>query len=283
MILKPIMLSKQTVDNTILQNMIHSVYDNIKFSTFPYHSYKLESSKEAYKTYNSGNCIALCMYCQEHLSSNYGIKSHIIPASVPDAYKVEGTQHLCHVSLLIPFSLNEFYIFDPAFNNLSCMYCDCNNNMTRKISCSDIYTYQTFDIDYSLEICDNLQVDDSVNHVLLPKTISCSCCFTQEQKQKWNYYLVEVLNPDEAIGISFLRAKPQPFMLYTIYDSKANIVKLLYKLRLHEGGKLVISKYPNSEEIYNEEYDPNSDKFKSLFGNKNNDTSLFYKYLKDYI
>lgn len=283
LMLKPILLSKQVMSDTLLENMIHSVYNNIKFSTFPYLSYKLNSSTDAFKQYNSGNCIALCMYCQEYLLSNHGIKSHIIPASVPDAYKVEGTQHLCHVSLLIPLSLNEFYIFDPAFNNLSCMYCDCNNNRKRKISCCDIYNHTTFDIDYSLEICDNLHVDDAVNHVLLPKTISCSCCFTLEQNQKWNYYLVEVLNPDEAIGISFLKAKPQPFMLYTIYDEKANIVKMLYKLKLNEDGKLIITEYPSKKEIYSAEYDPDSDEFKSLFKHKNGHSHVFDKYLENYI
>ena len=148
--LKQIMLSQQRLNNDTLQNMMHSIYDNIKFSTFPYHSYKLENSRLAYKQYNSGNCIALCMYCQEYLT-NYKIQSHIIPASVPDAYKVQGTPHLCHVSLLIPLSTREFYIFDPAFNNRDCMYCNLNDNIKRVISCSDIYTHSPFNIDYQLK------------------------------------------------------------------------------------------------------------------------------------
>lgn len=262
--IKPIFLTHQPINDYKLKIMMQSVYRNIIFSTFPYHSYKLKSSKDAYKIYNSGNCIALAMFCKDYLMSNYDIKSYIIPASVPNSYKVEGTPHACHCALLIPINNNEFYIFDPAFNNLSCMYCNLNDNIKRKTKCSDIYSHTPFDIEYDIQKCDTSLLDVKFNQEILHNSIKVSCHFDFDSSQIWNYYLVEIENPDESIGVHFLRAKSQPFILYTIYDSKANIVKLKYKMRMDEIGNMIVTKYPEKKEVYNDLYDSNHEVFNEV-------------------
>ena len=43
----------------MIKEVLHILYKNIRFSTFPYLTYKISSSLQCLKQYNSGNCIAM--------------------------------------------------------------------------------------------------------------------------------------------------------------------------------------------------------------------------------
>ena len=76
-ILKNIPLFDQNITENEIKNVLRLYYDNISFSTFPYKVYKESNSKEALQKYNSGNCIALAVFCQEMLRKNYFVKSYL--------------------------------------------------------------------------------------------------------------------------------------------------------------------------------------------------------------
>ena len=245
-----IILKKQNISKEIINNLMVTLYNNISFSTFPYLIYKEYSSKNCINKYNSGNCIAISYFIKQYLKTNYNIDSYVIGASVPNVFKVDGTPHICHCALCIPISLHEFYIIDGALYFLEPMYCNLKDNKIRQIENSDIYTYQKMKINYNIELCNDCILDIDYEQILKEDSICVRCNFDYDIYETWNYYLNEIINPDNNIGHAFLTLKPQPFILHTYYDNKEDIVKLLYKIKLNEDGELNISKYPKNEIIY---------------------------------
>ena len=117
-----IKMKKQAITKDIVEEALRICYDNISFSTFPYIVYGLNSSKKTLQQYNSGNCIALSLFLKTYFK-NLGIISHLIPASVPKIHMVPGVNHICHVSLLIPYDKDKYFIVDPAFHFLEPLNC----------------------------------------------------------------------------------------------------------------------------------------------------------------
>jgi hypothetical protein len=130
------------------------------------------------------------------------------------------------------------------------MYCNLNENIERKIQHSDIYSHVNSTICYIIDICHDCNIDKNFNQQLMPESLCVSCYFEQDNSQKWNYYLNEILNPDESIGSYFLENKYLPFLLYTDYDSKENMVKMSHKILIDENGEIVIKKYPEKEILF---------------------------------
>lgn len=245
-----IYLKKQNITPFMIKEVLHNLYKNIRFSTFPYLTYKIRSSMNCLKQYNSGNCIALAQFIKIYLKNNYNIDSYLIGASVPDIFKVENTPIMCHCAICIPISNHEFYILDAAFYFVEPMYCNLNDNIERKIQHSDIYSHVNSTICYIIDICHDCKIDKDFNQHLMPESLCVSCYFEQDNSQKWNYYLNEILNPDESIGSYFLENKYLPFLLYTDYDSKENMVKMSHKILIDENGEIVIKKYPEKEILF---------------------------------
>ena len=250
--LKPIYLKSQNnlLKQNTFKNLFYNLYKNVRFSTFPYFSYKVEDSLNCLKQYNSGNCISMCYFIQIYLKNNFNIDSYIIGASVPEQFKVDNTPHMCHCAVLIPKSEYEFFIIDGAFYFIEPMYCNLNNNNLKSINCSDIYNHKIFKIEYIIKNIENEILDEKYSQILLPNSLCVSCNFDNDRSQQWNYYLNNVINPDESIGNYFLQSKSLPFILYTEYDTINNIVKLSYKLYLNEEGKIIIKEYPFNELIF---------------------------------
>ena len=250
--LKPIYLKSQNklFQNNLFKNLFYNLYNNVRFSTFPYFSYKLQNSLDCLKQYNSGNCISMCYFIQIYLKNNFNIDSYIIGASVPEQYKVQNTPHICHCAVLVPKSEHEFFIIDGAFYFLEPMYCNLNNNKGRSIHYSNIYNHNKLKINYKIENVDNEALDEQYEQILLHNSLCIACNFEDDKSQKWNYYLNDVGNPDESIGNYFLHSKHLPFILFTEYDIINNIVKLSYKLFLNEDGNIVIKEYPLNQLIF---------------------------------
>jgi len=248
-IFEEIQMINQNISDKHFSELFHNLYNNFIFSTFPYTLYKEEYSENCINKYNSGNCIALSHIVKEYLSKNYNIKSYIIAASVPNCCKTLGTPHLTHCSVLIPFSSYEFYIIDAALYFLEPIYCNLKENIKRTIKTSDVYQHGIRNIDYVISKCDECRLDVNYNQVLKPNSLCVSCHFQEDKKEHWNYYLNEIINPDNNIGHSYLKHKKEPFMMYTIL--KNNIPSLKYKLKVQDDGMIIIKKYPENEIIFN--------------------------------
>ena len=276
----PVPDGRVEITEQILSDAMITSYRNIIFSTFPYHHHNLTSSEDALQQFNSGNCIALALFIVKYLKSNYNIGAYIIPATVPEIYKVQNTPILCHCAVMVPISTTRFVIIDCAFNFLQPMICSMQMKPNRlnnpKIEFSDIYSHKNEQIEYQCVLLDSNHNDDAQiisrlnanprnlnrnrnKHESIISNYSnfkVDCVFDFNKDQKWAYYPFHVLNPDECIGQYCLKAKPNPFLLYTEYDHVNIMVKLIYKLSRDENGNFMIKTFDkynfgnyNSEKI----------------------------------
>jgi hypothetical protein len=194
---REITLFKQTVPLDGVKEALNSCYENIAFSTFPYLSYHLSHSSHTLDKFHSGNCIAMTTFLKRFLRTNHKVQSFIVPASVPNLFRVQGTPDLCHVSLLIPITETRYYILDPAFYFLEPLYVDIVNP-------------QPYVIDSM-----NIHKQEHENIIGQYDGQRCVCFFEKTPSDKWCYETYEVLDPDESIGIHFLTHKPEPFLCKT--------------------------------------------------------------------
>jgi len=212
---REINLFNQTVSNEAIQKSLHACYENIAFSTFPYHAYHLSLSSHTLDKYHSGNCIAMTTFLKRYLHTNHKIRSFIVPASVPSIFRVEGTPEICHVSLLIPLTETSYYILDPAFYFLGPMYVD-----------------QVKAEPYAV---DSMNIHKQRHETILGQYDGqrCLCFFEESPSDTWGYETYEVLDPDESIGIHFLTHKPEPFLCKTIMSG--GVPYKDYHLKMEEG------------------------------------------------
>jgi hypothetical protein len=264
--LKPIVFINQNVKEWQLEEAMKMCYNNISFSTYPYILYKLTSSHDTLKQYNSGNCIALSLFICTYLKNNYDISSYIIPASVPSIFRVEGTNNICHVSVCIPVNTSKFYIIDPAFYFLKPMLCSIKKNIYREIESSNIHNKINEKIKYVLH--------HSSYDAILPKSIECKCHFVNLPKDPWSYFLNQILDPDESIGSIFIKAKPNPFLCNTEYDEETCTVKKKYHIKT-EGNEFIVIK--DCEEIFKGDVKKIPKEIQHIIQNK------LFKYFSNYI
>ena len=250
-ILRDIKLFNQNISEKQVKNVLRSCYDNISFSTFPYKVYKETKSRQALQKYNSGNCIALAMFCQEMLWKNYKVKSYIIPASVPEMYRVKGTKHLSHVSLCIPFCTTCFYVIDPAFHFMEPIVCDTMSKIEGAIMAYNIHDDIREDIFIKWE---NVRIDKLIMiKKIFPNSYCVKCAYANFPDKEWHYYINEVLNPDEAIGKIYISLKPEPFITITKFDFRNNKPLLVYTIKVKDDGTMNI--HNKEEEINTNMYD----------------------------
>ena len=238
MIFSEIKLKKQNINKSIIEEALQICYDHISFSTFPYIVYGLKSSQETLEQYNSGNCIALSLFLKKYLK-NIGIESHLIPASVPKIHMVEGVNHICHVSLLIPYEKDKFYIVDPAFYFLTPLDCQLDNNTIRKADSMDIHNQIIIPINYIIH--DKDQYNQQKYQV--------TCYFDVDTNDIWTYYVQEIKleDADNFIGAKFMEMKPEPFICRTSFDINTQKVKKLYHLKKKDDRIIIIK---DNNEIY---------------------------------
>ena len=49
----------------------------------------------------------------------------------------------------------------------------------------------------------------------IEKYKKCECCYENDSSDSWDYYIIELLRPDNSIGRTFLEAKNKPFICTT--------------------------------------------------------------------
>lgn len=254
-ILKEIQMMEQKFSDKYFSELLHNVYNSVIFSTLPYTLYKETQSTDCIYKYNSGNCIALSYLVKQYLLANHNIKSYVIAASVPKCCKTPGTPHLTHCAVLIPLTKYKFCIIDTALYFLEPMFCDLRDNNLCTIKMSDVYQHGTRQVNYIISRCENCSLDVNYKQILANNSLCVSCAFEDDKTENWNYYLNEIVNPDNNIGHAYLKHKKEPFMMYTQVVDHKPVLK--YKLKVQDDGMIVVKTYPENEVIFN----GNSDEF----------------------
>lgn len=242
-------MMKQNISHKQFSEMFHNVYNNFIFSTFPYILYKEQKSESCVYKYNSGNCIAFSYFIKHYLQVNYNITSYIIGASVPNRCKVIGTPHLSHCAVLVPLSNHEFCVIDAALYFLEPMYCNLHENIERTIKESNVYTHTIENVNYMISRCNDCRLDVNYNQILKDKSLCVSCHMEHDKNEHWNYYLNEIMNPDNNIGHSFLTHKKNPFLMYTKLENHVPVLK--YKVNVQDEGTIKIIQYPENKLVFN--------------------------------
>jgi hypothetical protein len=206
---------KKSYNNNININISYLkkiIKDNISecpFSTFQY--IFGSNSKESVKK-SQGNCVAMSMYLKNKLKK-HNIKSFLIPATIPNAYKSSGYLDISHVALAIILNDNKVLISDASFYFLEPMIISDNYSNLKSIKSYDIYgnKYQT--LKYKTYIQHKEKRFNEYQS--LPKNIYYVNTYdVLTPNDSWNYYLLEILNPDEAISSFYITIKNLPFITY---------------------------------------------------------------------
>ena len=231
------------ISKKILTKVIQDTHETCSFSTIPYFRHNTISSLFCLQNYNSGNCIAMSM-CAHKLLQQKNIYSFLIPASIPKKFQREGYLELSHVAVCIPDRDKGYYILDLAFYFLEPLYIRTKNLSTIKsITNKNIYDNNNIrTIKYS---SNQLHNDTMLNkYQFIPKnTLVCNVYFENDPNDSWNYYIIEVLNPDDSIGRPFLNIRKDNFI--TITDKYCNL--LLYIKQSEQFKDNIIIKYKNKE------------------------------------
>ena len=259
----------QKISQKAIISALKNCYRKKAFSTFPYIIGNYSSINSINK-FNSGNCVALSMYLKDYLKKKYNIKSFLIPATIPRKFSHRDYLNISHVSLAIPKNNNTIYIADPAFYFLNPIKVKLNINNTCRVFTKNIYENEvnTNPKDYtSIDrvICETNKLSEDLklnDYQLVPKNTHYSkCYFCKDETDIWNYYLVEILNPDRSISNFFSKIRFEPFIMSTKTD-KNGICSPNYHIKV-EYDSVIIRKDNNEiDRFYFEDILSKPDNFK---------------------
>lgn len=196
-----------------LQSLCISNMKSHPFSTFPYYIFE-ETSENICDSMCEGNCIALSMNIKKQLKKQ-NIKSYIVPATVPNKYKLPNMPPYAHVAVVVPLSKTKVIIIDQAFYFLKPLVVDLNKQTPSSVPSKNIYNRKT-DIIETVSISKNKKRETEVH-----------CAYSNDPTDSWKYTLTEILNPDASIGTPYLNNKPYPFTC--ILDDDINMVLYIEK------------------------------------------------------
>jgi hypothetical protein len=242
---RPIKKTNKEVNRKDLVDTMRYTYTHCSFSTIPYLKHKIFSSNVTLQKYNSGNCIAMCMFAKKYIQKKYNITSFIIPATIPVRYQRPGYLDISHVALCVPKNNKGYYILDLAFYFMKPIFI-YNNNLQKKRygKNKNIYnnnTIEKFAFSSSV-LSENLILN---TFQTIPKDIiACTLHYVKDIYDTWTYFIIEATNPDESIGETFLSCNIPTFI--TVTDHLANL--LLY-IKMPSNNTVYI-KYRQTE-IYN--------------------------------
>ena len=230
--------------NKKINDVLLDCFEHNAFSTFPYivDGY---TSKQAINKTNSGNCISLSLFIKEQLMKRYGVSSHLVPATVPSYIYKEGYLDVCHVSLIVPINASSYYLIDPAFYFLEPVLIHTKQS-SQPVRSMNIYDNKVDIVHPRLKSYDTrTKLND---YQSFPKdTKFCQCHYNDKSDDTWNYYLREIVNPDQAISKFFTAIRNEPFFVSTKLDGENKCMKDLI-IRTHKGEDVSIKL--NDETIY---------------------------------
>jgi len=227
-----------------IKDVLLDCFEHNAFSTFPYivDGY---TSKQAINKTNSGNCISLSMFIKDELMKRYGVSSYLVPATVPSYIYKEGYLDVCHVSLVIPINASSYYLIDPAFYFLEPVLIHMKQP-SQPVRSMNIYDNKVDMVYSTLKSYDTRTLLN--DYQSFPKdTKFCQCHYNDKSDDTWNYYLREIVNPDQAISKFFITIRNEPFFVSTKLDEENKCIKDLI-IRTHRGEDVSIKL--NDETIY---------------------------------
>lgn len=249
----------QDVTENIIVEALNVCFQNTAFSTFPYIMYNM-NSKQAMKELKSGNCVALSMYLKDILKRRYGIKSYLIPATIPNIYKLPTLLDICHVALAIPRTKSTVYVADVAFYFLRPIEIKLHYKTVSPIYSKEIYAYEPAQ---HVEDYVTLKQVQSKIFVLPERTTFnewqhmprytrvCQCCYTENINDTWMYFLREVCNPDRAISTFFINSKKLPFICSTKHDHNGVCSADMYlKFEKYNNIHVTLNSNPNEKTVF---------------------------------
>lgn len=205
------------VNRELLIDILGICYKTCSFSTLPYFMYSYNSEQAIQKT-NSGNCIALSMFIQNYLKTHYNIVSYLIPCTIPTMYKRPKYLDISHVSLAVPKNNIEIYVLDAAFYFYEPLLVNITDlNTSQFITSVNIYSDKITPILSTTKQTD-LSIEYNAYQQINKGTVYSECYYMNDWRDKWCYYLTEILNPDEAISSFFLQVV-RPFITTTYLEN----------------------------------------------------------------
>ena len=234
--------TNDTVEEKELIEAMQETYETCQFSTIPYFRHNTLSSAFTLKYYRSGNCIAMSMAVQQLLKKKYNVKSFLIPASIPKWLHQEGFLDISHIALCVP-DKKGYYIIDTAFYFLQPLYISIDDLSKRKSGTSkNIMTSLKETVHYTGSQLSHDKIINAFQYI--PEdTFICTTHFDHTPSDTWNYYIIEVLNPDDSIGRAFLHIRQDNFI--TVTDKFCNIVLYIKQSRQFKDD--IIIKYKKKE------------------------------------
>tara|TARA_R110001592_G_scaffold343535_1_gene634221 strand:- start:2104 stop:3042 length:939 start_codon:yes stop_codon:yes gene_type:complete len=230
-------INKIDIDEDLIENLMKKNILECQYNTFPY--IFDNNSKQSQKKYKSGNCVAMSINLQNMLKEN-GIKSYLIPATIPKMYASSDFLDISHVAVIIFKNENEAYVVDPAFYFLNPMKINVNNEKVNIIKWKNIYQGIEEDLKYKLHYSDEKHTYNEYQYI--PKD-TYSVETYENNDDKWMYFLIEVQNPDKAISSFNLTSNKYPFLAEL--DTNFNLKLYIKFIDKHN----LIIKY-NGDKIY---------------------------------
>ena len=226
----------QDFESDDVRDALSECSKNCPFSTFPYSIKGNITSKESLKKYGCGNCISLSMYIKDLLKKRLGLKSFLIPATIPKAYQKPGYLEISHVALAIPKSKNQILIADPAFYFTHPISFD-NNDYPKTSTNVNIWNDTIDNFDYKKGVLQDKFVPNKWQR-MPKKTNFLECNYHHDPLDKWRYFLREIKNPDQAITSFFIRIRREPWI--TMLDDQ---YRCKYQIKRLPGDNIMIKKY----------------------------------------
>jgi hypothetical protein len=233
--------SQPTVTSSLLSDVLYQCIQSSSFSTLPYFFYEMDSINAIHHTH-SGNCVALSLFIQQYLQREFNIDSYLIPASIPNKFKRPGYLFISHVALAVPRSKRQVFVLDPAFYFMQPMNALLQHGGGSKqtIRTSNIYTNELETIEYM--VGQTTQLVHYNHYQSIKKGIYfIQCHYLHDSHDSWQYFLTEILNPDEAVSNFFLNII-HPFITTTIYDEDKELHKLHVHIKFNDDGSQVTIK-----------------------------------------
>ena len=261
----------QNINEKMIISLLQKCYLDCAFSTFPYllHNFNSEKSIQNFK---SGNCVALSMYLKNLLDKYYGVKSFLIPATIPNMFSDSKFLDISHVALAIPKNNKKTYIADVAFYFLNPIKVIFDSKTTRRILSKNVYEFENNNdprkyksINKAFYNINKLEKDSFLNkYQTIPKdTYYSECRWDFDANDKWKYYLIEVVNPDSSISNFFSNIKNKPFIMSTTID-KNGICKLDVNFRVRDSYVSITNSRNNKKKILFKELLKDEENFKKI-------------------
>jgi hypothetical protein len=172
------------------------------------------------------------------LSRRHGIKSFLIPATVPNRYRNALDLYFSHVAIAIPCKEDYIYIIDAAFYFTKPLKINLKVDSKKCIFLKNIQKDQMDKANFEMKMTIENKIFNQFQRIK-GKTNYVKSFFENYPNDPWYYYLREIKNPDQTIGETFIKIKTNPFICMT--KLKRNVVaSSFYLIDLKDKNEIIL-------------------------------------------